>query len=89
LTSITRFGTGLISSRTGSSPAARNLAPSKPVEDALGLTYAQTDDLLEGKKIDAEARQRVLHIKLSAACKRQPIAIAYEQKLLPARIRSE
>ena len=38
------------------------LDPSKPDEDALGLTYDQIDDFLEGKQIDPEAADRMIHI---------------------------
>ncbi len=55
------------------------LAPSKPDEDALGLTYDQIDDFLEGKKIDAQAEQRLIHIFVTTAHKRQPIATVYDQ----------
>ena len=56
-----------------------SLAPSKPDEDALGLTYDQIDDFLEGKKIDPEIEQRIIHIFLSTAHKREPIATVYDQ----------
>ena len=55
------------------------LAPSKPDEDALGLTYDQIDDFLEGKKIDPEAEHRLIHIFLTTSHKRQPIATVYDQ----------
>jgi NAD+ synthase len=56
-----------------------SLAPSKPDEDALGLTYDQIDDFLEGKKITLEAEQRLIHIFVKTAHKRQPIATVYDQ----------
>lgn len=55
------------------------LAPSKPDEDALGLSYDQIDDFLEGRKIDPEAEQRLIHIFVTTAHKRQPIASVYDQ----------
>jgi NAD+ synthase len=55
------------------------LDPSKSDEDALGLSYDQIDDFLEGKKIDADAEQRIIHIFLTTAHKRQPIATVYDQ----------
>jgi len=55
------------------------LAPSKPDEAALGLSYDQIDDFLEGKKIDPAAEQRIIHIFLTTAHKRQPIATVYDQ----------
>jgi NAD+ synthase len=55
------------------------LVPSKPDEDSLGLSYDQIDDFLEGKKIDPAAEQRLIHIFLTTAHKRQPIATVYDQ----------
>lgn len=56
-----------------------SLAPSKPDEQALGLTYEQIDDFLEDKKVDPEIEQRIIHIFLTTAHKRQPIATVYDQ----------
>lgn len=56
-----------------------SLAPSKPDEETLGLTYDQIDDFLEGKKIDPEVGHRIIHIFLTTAHKRQPIATVYDQ----------
>jgi len=56
-----------------------SLEPSKADEDALGLSYDQIDDFLEGKKIDPAAEQRIIHIFLTTAHKRQPIATVYDQ----------
>jgi NAD+ synthase len=56
-----------------------SLAPSKPDEETLGLSYDQIDDFLEGKKIDPEAERRIIHIFLTTAHKRQPIATVYDQ----------
>jgi len=56
-----------------------SLEPSKSDEDALGLSYDQIDDFLEGKKIDPAAEQRIIHIFLTTAHKRQPIATVYDQ----------
>jgi NAD+ synthase len=55
------------------------LAPSKADEAALGLSYDQIDDFLEGKTIDSDAAERLIHIYLSTAHKRQPIATVYDQ----------
>jgi NAD+ synthase len=55
------------------------LAPAKPDEDALGLSYDQIDDFLEGKKIDPAAEQRLIHIFVTTAHKREPIATIYDQ----------
>ena len=55
------------------------LDPSKPDEEALGLTYDQIDDFLEGRKVDPEAEHRLIHIFLTTQHKRQPIASVYDQ----------
>ncbi|MEM7563645.1 MAG: ammonia-dependent NAD(+) synthetase [Pseudomonadota bacterium] len=55
-----------------------SLAPSKPDEDALGLSYDQIDDFLEGKTIDSGAHQRIIEIYLATQHKRQPIATIYD-----------
>ncbi len=55
------------------------LDPSKPDEEALGLTYDQIDDFLEGRKVDAEIEHRIIHIYLATAHKREPIATVYDQ----------
>ena len=54
------------------------LAPSKPDEEALGLTYDQIDDFLEGREIDSAAAQRLIEIYNSTEHKRQPIATIYD-----------
>ena len=56
-----------------------SLAPSKSDEDALGLSYDQIDDFLEGRKIDPVAEQRIIHIFVTTAHKRQPVATVYDQ----------
>ena len=56
-----------------------SLDPSKSDEDALGLSYDQIDDFLEGKKIAPAAERRIIHIFLATAHKRQPIATVYDQ----------
>ncbi len=55
-----------------------SLEPSKPDEDALGLSYDQIDDFLEGKTIDAEAAERLIRIFEHTQHKRQPIATIYD-----------
>jgi len=55
------------------------LAPEKADEDALGLSYDQIDDFLEGRAIDTDAAERLAHIYLTTAHKRQPIATIYDQ----------
>jgi NAD+ synthase len=55
-----------------------SLAPSKPDEAALGLSYDQIDDFLEGKEIDPTIHQRIIDIYLATQHKRQPIATVYD-----------
>lgn len=50
-------------------------APLRPDEDAYGVTYEQIDDFLEGKAIDAAARERILQTYRATAHKRAlPVA---------------
>ncbi len=55
------------------------LAPGKPDEDALGLSYDQIDDFLEGRKVDAAVEKRIISIYLATAHKREAIATVYDQ----------
>ena len=55
-----------------------SLNPAKTDEDALGLSYDQIDDFLEGRKIDAQAEQRIIEIYVSTQHKRQSIATIYD-----------
>jgi NAD+ synthase len=55
-----------------------SLAPSKPDEEALGLSYDQIDDFLEGKSIGVEAEQHLIGIYLRTQHKRQAIATIYD-----------
>jgi NAD+ synthase len=55
------------------------LAPGKADEAALGLSYDQIDDFLEGRPIDTAAAERLIHIFVTTAHKRQPIASIYDQ----------
>ncbi len=55
------------------------LTPGKPDEEALGLTYEQIDDFLEGRKVDAAVEKRIVEIYLATAHKREPIATVYDQ----------
>jgi NAD+ synthase len=54
------------------------LAPGKADEAALGLSYDQIDDFLEGRPIDSDAAERLIHIFVTTAHKRQPIASIYD-----------
>jgi NAD+ synthase len=55
-----------------------SLSPSEPDEDALGLSYDQIDDFLEGKSIALEAEQHLIGIYLRTQHKRQAIATIYD-----------
>ena len=48
-----------------------SLDPGKTDEDALGLSYDQIDDFLEGKKVESAAEQRIIEIFESTQHKRQ------------------
>ncbi|WP_415892728.1 ammonia-dependent NAD(+) synthetase [Neptuniibacter sp. PT8_73] len=54
------------------------LAPQKADEQALGLTYDQIDDFLEGKSVEAEVEQRIIEIYNRTQHKRQPIPTIYD-----------
>ena len=54
------------------------LNPGKTDEVALGLSYQQIDDFLEGKTIDEKAEKRLIQIYQSTQHKRQPIATIYD-----------
>lgn len=47
-----------------------NNAPLRPDEDAYGVTYEQIDDFLEGREIDAAAREIILRAYKTTAHKR-------------------
>ncbi|MDP6564960.1 MAG: ammonia-dependent NAD(+) synthetase [Alphaproteobacteria bacterium] len=55
-----------------------SLNPSKPDEEALGLSYDQIDDFLEGRSIETEAARRLIDIYLRTEHKRQPIATIHD-----------
>ncbi|MBT8149642.1 MAG: ammonia-dependent NAD(+) synthetase [Pseudomonadales bacterium] len=55
-----------------------DLAPQKTDESALGMTYENIDDFLEGKRIDAAIEQRLLDIYTSTQHKRLPIPTVYD-----------
>jgi NAD+ synthase len=48
-------------------------------EDALGLSYEQIDDFLEGKDVDAEVADKLVAIYLRTQHKRQPIPTVYDE----------
>jgi len=55
-----------------------SLNPSLPDEEALGLSYDQIDDFLEGKSIAPEAANRIIAIYHHTGHKRQPIPTIYD-----------
>jgi len=55
-----------------------SLTPQKADEDALGLTYDQIDDFLEGKQIEPEAEQKLVAIYNRTQHKRLPIPTVYD-----------
>ena len=52
--------------------------PGKKDEDALGISYDQIDDFLEGKQIEDWAEERLIKIYQSTQHKRQPIPTIYD-----------
>ncbi|WP_320411946.1 ammonia-dependent NAD(+) synthetase [Alteromonas aquimaris] len=56
-----------------------SLAPQKTDEDALGLTYDQIDDFLEGKEVAPEVAEKLLHIYTRTQHKRTPIPTIYDE----------
>lgn len=54
------------------------LAPQKADEAALGLTYQQIDDFLEGKTVEQSVADRLIQIYLKTQHKRQPIPTIYD-----------
>jgi len=54
------------------------LAPQKADELALGLSYDQLDDFLEGLEVSAAIEQKIVSIYLKTEHKRQPIPTIYD-----------
>ena len=57
------------------------LAPGKEDETALGVTYNDIDDFLEGKVINPTAHHTLISIFNATQHKRQPIASIYDEKI--------
>ena len=55
-----------------------DLNPGKTDESALGLSYDQIDDFLEGKDVGNEAAQKLINIYVKTEHKRQPIPTVYD-----------
>jgi NAD+ synthase len=53
-------------------------APGKKDEDALGVSYDQIDDFLEGKQIEQSAAEKLIGIYQATQHKRQPIPTIYD-----------
>jgi len=54
------------------------LSPGKEDEDALGITYNQLDDFLEGKTVDKTVMDIIVSIYLKTQHKRDPIPTIYD-----------
>ena len=54
------------------------LAPQKADEHALGLSYDEIDDFLEGKAVTAEVEKRLIDIYTKTQHKRAPIPTIYD-----------
>ena len=54
------------------------LSPGKTDESALGLSYDQIDDFLEGKPVNDEAANKLIDIYVKTEHKRQPIPTIYD-----------
>ncbi|KKO47191.1 NAD synthetase [Arsukibacterium ikkense] len=54
------------------------LSPQKADEAALGLSYQQIDDFLEGKAVAPEVAERLISIYLKTQHKREPIPTVYD-----------
>lgn len=56
------------------------LTPQKADEQALGLSYEQIDDFLEGKDVGQDVEEKLLYIYSSTQHKRIPIPTIYDQE---------
>ncbi len=57
-----------------------SLSPQKADEQALGMTYDQIDDFLEGKPVDAAVEEKLLAIYTRTQHKRVPIPTIYDDE---------
>lgn len=55
-----------------------DLEPGKTDEDALGISYDQLDDFLEGKSVSSQISQHIINIYQKTQHKRQPIPTIYD-----------
>lgn len=56
-----------------------SLEPGKTDESALGLSYQQIDDFLEGKPVDIQVEQKLIEIYQKTQHKRLPIPTIYDK----------
>ncbi|WP_286235270.1 ammonia-dependent NAD(+) synthetase [Thalassotalea sediminis] len=56
-----------------------DLAPGKKDEDALGLSYDQLDDFLEGKPVEPHITEKILNIYAKTQHKRSAIPTIYDE----------
>jgi len=54
-----------------------DLEPGKTDEDALGISYEQLDDFLEGKEVSTQVSDHIINIYQKTQHKRQPIPTIY------------
>ena len=54
------------------------LDPGKKDEDALGLSYDELDDFLEGKPVSKKVEETIIAIYLKTQHKRMPIPTIYD-----------
>jgi len=55
------------------------LSPQKQDEDVLGLPYTDIDNFLEGKKVSAEAAERLISLYEKTQHKRLPVTTIYDE----------
>ncbi|MBF0265905.1 MAG: ammonia-dependent NAD(+) synthetase [Gammaproteobacteria bacterium] len=55
-----------------------SLSPGLPDEQALGLSYNEIDDFLEGREVSAQVEEKICKIYLQTQHKRLPIPTIYE-----------
>lgn len=55
-----------------------DLEPGKTDEDALGISYDELDDFLEGKKVSPQVSEHIINIYKKTQHKRQPIPTIYD-----------
>ena len=56
-----------------------DLEPGKTDEDALGISYDELDNFLEGKEVSSKVRDHIINIYQKTQHKRQPIPTIYDE----------